>query len=52
MSNFFAAFLGSLAGTSVYYLAEALYYEIKARIRGNQYIKFLEDVEDEFWDAN
>jgi len=50
MSNFFEAFLASLLGVAAFYLLEGLYYEVKARIRGNQYVKFLEDVEDEFWD--
>jgi hypothetical protein len=50
MSNFLAAFLGSLAGTSLYFLLEALYYEVKARIRGNQYINFLEELEEELQD--
>jgi len=50
MSNFFETFLASLAGIAVFYLLEGLYYEVKARIRGNQYVKFLEDVEDEYWD--
>ena len=50
MSNFTETFLASLAGIAVFYLLEALYYEVKARIRGNQFIKFLEDEEDENWD--
>jgi hypothetical protein len=50
MSNFFETFLATLAGIAVFYLLEGLYYEVKARIRGNQYVRFLEDVEDEFWD--
>jgi len=50
MSNFTETVLATLTGIAVYYLLEGLFYEIKARIRGNQYIKFLEDEEDEFLD--
>ena len=50
MSNFFETVLATLAGIAAYYLIEGLYYEARARIRGNQYIKFLEDQEDELWD--
>ena len=50
MSNFTETFLASLSGIAVYYLLEGLFYEVKARIRGNQYVRFLEDQEDELWD--
>jgi len=50
MSNFTETFLASLAGISVFYLLETLYYEAKAYVQGIQYIKFLEDEEDEYWD--
>jgi hypothetical protein len=50
MSNFTETFVASLAGITVFYLLEALYYEVKARINGNNFIKFVEDLEDETWD--
>jgi len=50
MSNFTETFVASLAGITVFYLLEALYYEVKARINGNNFIKFVEDLEDEHWD--
>lgn len=48
--SFLQVALGSLVGIAVFYLLEAVYYEVKARIRGNQYVKFVEDLEDEYWD--
>jgi hypothetical protein len=50
MSNLLETFLASLAGITAFYLLEGLYYEVKARIRGNQYVRFVEDLEDEYWD--
>jgi hypothetical protein len=50
MSNFTETFVASLAGITVFYLLEALYYEVKARINGNNFIKYVEDLEDETWD--
>jgi hypothetical protein len=50
MSNFFETVLATLAGIAVYYLLEGLYYEVKARINGNRFIKYVEDLEDENWD--
>ena len=50
MSNFTETFVASIAGITVFYLLEALYYEVKARINGNNFIKFVEDQEDEYWD--
>jgi len=50
MSNFTETFIASLAGITVFYLLEALYYEVKARINGNNFIKYVEDLEDETWD--
>jgi hypothetical protein len=47
MSNFLEAALGSLAGITVFYVLEALYYEVKARINGHRYEKFLEELEEE-----
>ena len=51
MSNSFVElFLAALLGTTTFYLAEALYYDIKARIRGKQYTKWFEELEEEFED--
>jgi len=50
MSNFTETFVAALAGITVFYLLEALYYEVKARINGHNFIKFVEDLEDETWD--
>jgi hypothetical protein len=50
MSNLLETFLASLAGIASFYLLEGLYYEVRARIRGNQYVRFIEDLEDEHWD--
>jgi hypothetical protein len=47
MSSFLETFLASLAGISVFYLLEAVYYDIKARIRGKQYTLWLEELEEE-----
>jgi hypothetical protein len=50
MSRFLETFLAALAGVSVFYLAEAIYYDVKARIRGRQYVNFFDDLEEESWD--
>jgi hypothetical protein len=42
-----SAFLSSLAGIAAFYLLEAVYYDIKARIRGREYTLFLEELEEE-----
>ena len=47
MSNFFETFAASLLGITTFYLVEALYYDIKARIRGKQYTLYLEELEEE-----
>lgn len=47
MSNFLETFLASLAGIGTFYLLEAIYYDIKARIRGYQYSRFFDDLEEE-----
>jgi hypothetical protein len=47
MSNFLEVALASLTGITVFYLLEALYYDIKARIRGKQYTNWLNEVEEE-----
>lgn len=50
MSNFTEAFLAALAGISAYYLLETLYYEVKSRLNGRRFIRYVEDLEDEVWD--
>jgi hypothetical protein len=50
MSNFTETFVATLAGITVFYLLESLYYEVKARINGRNFINFVEDLEDEAWD--
>jgi hypothetical protein len=47
MSNFIEVTLASLTGITVFYVLEALYYDIKARIRGRQYTLWLEELEEE-----
>jgi hypothetical protein len=48
MSNFIEVALASLTGITVFYLLEAVYYEVKARIRGKEYTKWLEELEEEY----
>ena len=48
MSNFLETFLATLAGIASFYLLEAVYYDIKARIRGKQYTLWLEELEEEY----
>ena len=50
MSNFFEVALSSFVGITVFYLLEAIYYDITARIRGRQYERFFEELEEEFED--
>ena len=48
MSNsFLQAALGSLVGIATFYLLEAVYYEIKARVLGKQYTDYLDYLEEE-----
>jgi hypothetical protein len=47
MSNFLEVALASLTGITVFYVLEALYYEVKARIRGKQYTDWLDELEEE-----
>jgi hypothetical protein len=47
MSNFLEVALASLTGITVFYVLEAVYYDIKARIRGKQYTEWLEELEEE-----
>ena len=46
MSNFLETFLATLAGIASFYLLEAVYYAIKARIRGREYEFFMEELEE------
>jgi hypothetical protein len=51
MSNsFISLFLASLSGIAAFYLLEAVYYEIKARINGKRFENFLEYLEEEYED--
>jgi hypothetical protein len=50
MSNFFETFFASLAGIATFYLIEAVYYDIKARIAGKQYENFWDNLEEELQD--
>ena len=50
MSNFLEMALATLAGITVFYLLESLYYEVKARINGRNFVNYIEDLEDEYWD--
>ena len=47
MSNFIEVALASLTGITVFYLVEAIYYDIKARIRGKQYTDWLDELEEQ-----
>ena len=47
MSNFLQVALASFTGITVFYVLEAAYYEIKARIRGREYTLWLEELEEE-----
>ena len=46
MSNFLETFLATLAGIASFYLLDAVYYDIKARIRGREYEFFMEELEE------
>jgi hypothetical protein len=50
VSNFLEVALASLTGITVFYVLEAIYYEIKARINGKRYEQFLEYLEEEYQD--
>lgn len=50
MSNFLEMALATLAGITVFYLLESLYYEVKARINGRNFVNLVEDLEDDLWD--
>lgn len=49
-SSFLQAALASLVGIAVFYLLEAVYYEVKSRILGKQYTDYLDYIEEETWD--
>ena len=51
MSNsFFELFLASIAGIGAFYLGQALYYEVSARIERRQREAWIEEWEDENWE--
>ncbi len=50
MSNFLETFVATLAGITAFYALEAVYYDIKARIRGKQYTEWLESLEEDSLD--
>ena len=47
MSNLLETFLATLAGIAAFYLLEAVYYEIKARVLGKQYTDYMDYLEEE-----
>ena len=47
MSNFLEVALASLTGITAFYVLEAVYYDIKARLRGREYTLWLEELEEE-----
>jgi hypothetical protein len=50
MSNFLEVALASFTGITVFYILEAVYYDILARIRGKRYTDWLESLEEEVLD--
>ena len=50
MSNFLELALASLTGIVVFFGLEAVYYDIKARIRGKQYTEWLDSLEEDSLD--
>ena len=50
MSNFVETYLAAGLGVATFYLLEAVYYEIKARIRGKQYEDFFLELEEDLQD--
>lgn len=51
MSNsFIQLWLATLAGAATFYIIQEIYFEIKARIRGRKYSKFLEEFEEDIWE--
>jgi hypothetical protein len=47
MSNFVETYLGAGLGVATFYLLEAVYFDIKARIRGKEYEYFFDELEEE-----
>lgn len=47
MSNFLEIFLAVLAGIVVFSLLETAYYEVKSRLSGRQYERYIEYLEEE-----
>ena len=51
MSNsFIELFLATLTGVGAFYLGEAVYYEISARVKDRQRQNFMDEWEEEHWD--
>lgn len=51
MSNSFVElFLASIAGVGAFYLGEALYYEVTARIKDRQRQVWLDEWEEQNWE--
>ena len=50
MSNFLETTLAATIGVTVFYLMEAIYYDIKARIRGKEYEDLWEFIDGELED--
>ena len=47
MSTFLGTFFASFAGIATFYLLEAIYYDVQARIRGKKYNEFWDELEEE-----
>lgn len=48
--SFLATTLAATIGVAIFYLLEAIYYDIRARIRGKQYTDFWDYIEEELQD--
>ena len=48
--SFLQATLAATLGVAIFYLLEAIYYDIRARIRGKQYTDFWDYIEEELQD--
>jgi hypothetical protein len=48
--SFLETALAATIGVAVFYLLEAIYYDIRARIRGKQYEDFWDYIEEEMQD--
>lgn len=48
--SFLETTLAAALGVAIFYLLEAIYYDIRARIRGKQYTDFWDYIEEEIQD--